>query len=376
MTRPAPPGRSLPPGPAALPRRVVDLCPEDPRWADLAAGSPDALPFHHPSWFQVIQYAFGYQPAALGCADDAGRLLGVLPLFEKHGLLSGRHLSSLPNTPVAGPVAADAGSIRSLLSAAIDRVDSSAARGLQLKVLGAALDGQTGGFSRVAWAPAYVLDLAADPGELPFGGPKDKSSIMRAIRKARRTGVVVREASSLNDVRHWYRLYLETMRTHTAPPRPFRMFELMWELLAPQRRMRLLLAERTAGGRTQLLAGSVFLASGCTVSYLCNGRDAAQLEFRPNDAIHWAAISEACAAGFRRYDLGEVAAGNDGLARFKEKWGAQPVELFRYHYPPHHREVERGVLGPGNFRGALEWTWRKLPRPVTAGLGGWICRRL
>ncbi len=362
--------------PVSTRRRVFDLQPEDPRWERVVANHPDALPYHHPAWFEVLRETFGYKPAALGCADGTGRLSAILPLFEKKSLLAGLHFSSLPHTPLAGPLAADADSLRALVSAAAARVDQSAARWLQLKVMGASLDGLVDGFSRVTWDATYVLDLPDSPEHLRFGSSRNHSRIRWAVRKASRLGVTVRNASSLDDVRQWYELYLETMRGHATPPRPFRLFELMWEILAPQDRLRLLLAERQAGGgRTRLLAGSLFLLHGRTVVYAFNGRDRTQLEFRPNDAIHWKAITDACNAGFRRYDFGEVAGGNDGLADFKEKWGAAPVTLYRYHYP-RQREVERGVLQAGSLRRAAEWAWRRLPLAATAGLGRWIYRRL
>jgi len=153
------------------------------------------------------------------------------------------------------------------------------------------------------------------------------------------------------------------------------MFELIWELLEPQGRARLLLAERRTGGRTQVLAGTVFLFHGRTVMAAFNGRDRSQLEFFPNFVIHWKAITEACSAGFRRYDLGEVPLGNDGLAHFKMKWGAKPVELYRYHYP-RAGGLERGTLGVGHLPPAAKWAWRRLPLSVTAVLGRWIYRRL
>jgi hypothetical protein len=111
------------------------------------------------------------------------------------------------------------------------------------------------------------------------------------------------------------------------------------------------------------------------IFFAFNGRDPTQLQFRPNDAIHWSAMTEACQAGRRRYDFGEVPRGNDGLVRYKEKWGAVPVDLYRYHYP-RQREVERGLLAPGAFRRSAEVAWRRLPLPVTAALGGLVYGRL
>lgn len=367
--------RAKPVDASAKTYRVIDLKPEDPRWEQFVMDCPDALPYHHPAWFEVLRETFGYKPMALGRVDGWGRLSAVLPLFEKKSLLAGLHLSSLPHTPVAGPLSTDRLGLRTLLWAATTTVDRSKARWLQLKVVGPSLDGMVTGFSRAAWDATYVLDLPDDPEHLRFGNSRNHSRISWSVRKASRLGVTVREATSLADVRHWYELYLETMRTHATPPRPLRLFELMWKTLEPRKGMRLLLAERHAGGRTQLLAGSIFLLQGRTVTYAFNGRDRSQLEFRPNDAIHWKAINEACDAGFSRYDFGEVSDGNKGLADFKEKWGAQPVQLYRYSYPQQH-EVERGALAAGPMRHVANSTWRRLPLPVTARLGNWIYRSL
>lgn len=361
------------------PFEVINLGPGDPRWADFVAGQPGALPYHHPAWSQVLQETFGYRLATLGCTDATGRLTGVLPLVEKKSLLAGVHLSSLPNTHTAGPLAIDHASLGALLNGAAARVDHSAASWLQLKLEGPALDGLTGGFSGGSWLPSYVLDLPADPQLLRFGGSRHNSrsnaAVQRNVRKAARLGVTIREASSFSDVRRWYRLYLVTMRAHGLPPRPLRLFEVIWDILMPLGVARLLLAERSGGGPPQLLAGSLFLAHNDAVFFAFHGHDPTQLEFRPNDAIHWSAITEACEAGRRRYSFGEVSSGNEGLARFKEKWGAVPIDLYRYYYP-RQREVERGVLASGPVRRSAQSVWRRLPLPVTAALGGLIYGRL
>src|ERR1700691_3603277 len=191
------------------------------------------------------------------------------------------HLSSLPNTPTAGPLAVDQGSLDALLSGAMTRGDHSAASWLQLKVVGPAIDALIPGFSGDRWTPTYVLNLPDNPEHLRFGDSRHNGAIRRNVRKAARLGVRVREASSVSDVHSWYRLYLVTMRAQSLPPRPLRLFEVIWDILAPLGLARWLLAERSGGGQTQLLAGSLFLAYNSAVFYAFNGRDPAQLEFRP-----------------------------------------------------------------------------------------------
>src|SRR5438094_166073 len=65
------------------------------------------------------------------------------------------------------------------------------------------------------------------------------------------------------------------------------------------------------------------------------------ISLRPNDAIQWRAIHDACASGYRRFDFGEVMEDDHGLAEFKSKWGTQPLRLYRYYYGASTQRAER-----------------------------------
>lgn len=352
--------------------RVFELQPQDPRWESYVSRRTDALPYQDPAWSEVLREAFGFDSATLGCADHTGRITGILPLIAKKSLLGGPHLSSLPCTPIAGPCADDPSSLQALVAAAATDIDISTARWLQLKALDPGIGDLAHGFSRTPQGHTYILDLPDDPGEIRFGTSRNHSNVLRMVRQAQRQDVAVRDASSLRDVRRWYRLYLDTMRFYAALPKPFRLFEVMWAILFPQGRLRLLLAEKRFGTSTRLLAGCLYLTSGSTFVFAFNGRDRGQLQLKPNDAIHWQAINDACAAGFNRYDFGEAGAGNTGLRYFKQKWGTRAVQIYGYRYP----RCEQGTPGPGSISGRADRVWRRIPLPATATLGGWIYRYL
>jgi hypothetical protein len=124
----------------------------------------------------------------------------------------------------------------------------------------------------------------------------------------------------------------------------------------------------------RLLAGSVFLMLGQTVFYAFNGRRLDTLALRPNDVLQWRAIHDACAAGYRYYDLGEVTPNHPSLAEFKSKWGAKLQALYRYYYPaPREREI--GLLESNSRVGQLVHTlWRHMPIAVTEELSDWAHR--
>src|SRR5713226_6039810 len=103
--------------------RVVEIDPQtDLRWEALVTTLPNGLIYHHPAWLQVLEEAYGYKPVNLACEDANGQLRGILPLFYRRGLLTGRQYSSLPRTPVAGPLAYDDQAMAVLVRAAVERV--------------------------------------------------------------------------------------------------------------------------------------------------------------------------------------------------------------------------------------------------------------
>lgn len=344
---------------------------DDEAWRVFVGRHPQGLIYHRPEWLHVLQREYGCRVTCLVCRDGSGEIHGVLPLAWTKGLpftagaRTGRRLSSLPRTPVAGPLALHEHAVAALVGAAVDIVRDIPGATLELKLpwSGSA----TGALTPVAWRNAYVLRLPSRPEDLRFGSSRNHARIKWSIGKAVKHGVVVREADSPAELRAWYQLYLETMRTHALPPRPLRLFEAMWDLLRPRRLMRLLLAIQD--GRQ--LAGSIYVMSGATVFYAFNGCRRGELGLRPNDIIQWQGIVDACLSGYRWYDLGEVSTANDGLADFKAKWGTNEHQLYRSYYP---QPVDRRLDShPPGIR-AIEKVWCRLPLPVTAAIGDAIYR--
>ena len=357
--------------------RVREIDPlVDPRWDGFVTAQPDAVVYQHSAWLRCLRAEYPRPLAGLCCEDEDGALTGVLPLVETRGLpllrrnaSFGARDSSLPRTPVAGPLSADRAVSAALLRAAVERARTRDAR-LQVKRLTADLDGLVPEIGGAPWRRSYAVALPADPAEIRFGNSRNHSRIRWAVNRAHREGVSVRDARGIEDVRAWHRLYLETMREVVVPPRPLRLFEAMWSELAPRGLMRLHLAERHG----DLIGGSIVLALGRVAFYAFNGRRRSALALRPNEVLQWEAIHAACRDGHGVYDLGEVVEGDTGLAEFKRKWGAEESRLHRYHHPPPAADTgddEDGRLA--RVAGAL---WPKLPLAATRSVGDLVYRWL
>ena len=360
--------------------RVINADPfGDERWERYVTAHPASLVYHRAGWLRVLESDYRGRLHCLLCEDDAGDVAGVLPLGHVRGLPLpprggvGARLVSLPRSPSGGPLASTPEAATALADAAVARADELGVP-LVLKAPPSLGAGLSGGLTAVPGDTSYVLTLPDRPEDLRFGNARQHGAIRRAVAKAAKLGVEVRAADDPSDLRAWYRLYLETMRRHVVPPRPYRFFRAMWDVLRPAGMMELLLAEDRSAQPARLLAGCILLTSGPTVVFGFNGRRESALEARPNEAIHWHAIHEATRRGLRYYDFGEVEDGNPGLAQFKLKWGAEPRRLYRYEHP--HVEAaatSRSAVVERATRRART-AWQRVPLGVTARLADVLYR--
>jgi hypothetical protein len=365
-------------------RRVIEMEPADPRWDAFVTAAPDGTVYHHTGWLAALEHENAQRPLMLACEEPDGRISAVLPLmmtrgfpFGLGGAGTGRRLSSLPRTPVAGPLASGQDSLVAVLQAAMVHARATRVR-LQLKPAAPLLDGVVPELVRAAWRVSYVKQLPADPDDLRFGNSRNHARIGWAVRKAQREGLRVRDAEDEQDLRAWYRLYLDVNRRRGLPSRPYRFFQAAWERLQPLGFLRLLLVHRREPVGDRLLAGSMLLMLGQTTFYAFNGVVPEALPLRANDLLQWHAMREAAAAGYRRYDFGEVSEGNDGLADFKAKWDTEAVQLVRYHAPalPADEAGYGGLEADGRVRRTALAAWQHVPLSVTAYVGDRVYRFL
>jgi hypothetical protein len=355
---------------------IVEVDPwKDPRWESFVMGHHEATIYHHPVWLKILEREYRQRSLFLACEDPDGKLQGIFPLLYTRGLplssgpLTGPRLSSLPRTPLAGPLATDRAALSALVYEAMRRASAHPVR-LQIKAPTAELNNDIEGLVRKPWRMNYVVPLAGKPGQsYHIPGGQNRSSIKRSINKAVANGVRTRPAETENDLRTWYRLYLETMRRNVVPARPYRFFLALWDLMRPTEMMRLLLAEQQTATGSRIIGGHLFFTFGSTVTYAFGASCAADFAVRPNDIIMGQAINDASVAGYRFVDLGEVPDGDDDLARFKTKWGAEPVRLYRYYspdFPDSAHESDKAAHSAALFARKI---WNHLPLDMTSWLG-------
>jgi Acetyltransferase (GNAT) domain len=376
---------------------------KDTRWEQFACAHPDALIFHHPGWLAALESEYDQKCVSLACADDSERLMAILPLFYTRGLrlamspvAAGRRLSSLPRTPIAGPLALSTNAETRIIEHAIELARSQRVQ-LEIKTRTAGLENSLQALSCVPWRPTYVEELpshqetdtwqdfwenlrqpracASCDGcrRLRFGNAKRQHRVSWAVRKAIKLGLTIRQAETEEDLQRWYRLYLLTMRHNAVPPRPYRLFQTLWSQLRRAGKVRLLIAEQERRGLKRMVAGSILLEFGQTVFYAFTGCAPEDFSLHPHDILQIESIRGACRRGFRWYDFGEVAEEHETLTRFKTKWGGIPQPLYRYYSGP---PVKRTADNSSQLAVVTRGIWRRLPTKATSVLGDLIYRRM
>ena len=357
--------------------RVIETDPAaDPRWERFVTRHANGTIYHHPLWLQALEVEYSRRRINLACEGPNGRLLAILPLFYTRGLpfgtrgqITGRRLASLPRTPLGGPLSIDQDATVALLKTAVELARREPGVQIQLKTQSMEFDGLAPDLACTPWRHSYVLDLSGDPERPQCSNSLQRHRVKWAVNKAIKLGLAVREAETESELRAWYPLYLDTMRRNVVPPRPYRFFAALWKLLRPAGLMRLVLADRVEGGQSRTVAGSILVSYAHTASYIFTGSKKQDLLLHPNDLIQWHAIHEAARRGLHWYDFGEVPEDHQQLTLFKSKWGAEPIQLYRYYYPRPLVTAAPAPTRTGLLRSLAAAGWKHLPLSATAALG-------
>ncbi len=395
----------------------------DIRWTEFLSLHPDATIYHHPGYLSALESEYGRQCIALACEGPDGNFQAILPLLSTRGLPwrfsrhnVGARLSSLPRTPVAGPLASNGEALKAILEAAVDLVRTGHHGQLEIKTMIQDLDRLVPALRGTAWRDTYVRGLPDNSSleaehaeacaetvtrngccdtcpELSFGNSRNNHKIKWATKRAESLGVETRIADSETDLRKWYPLYLQVMRKSAVPPRPFRFFKKLKSELCSINGFTLCMAEMPAKDSNSLppasqsaesgpgssktasraVSGSILLQYGQKVFWAFTGSNERGLQSHANDLGLLRCLQLSCKQRYRSFDLGEVAESHPTLSQFKAKWGTVRMPMYRYYFPPPSLREGQGTEGDPALLDQIACSiWKRLPLPVIATLGDWL----
>jgi lipid II:glycine glycyltransferase (peptidoglycan interpeptide bridge formation enzyme) len=147
------------------------------------------------------------------------------------------------------------------------------------------------------------------------------------IARSQRENVRVFAASTMADIREFYRIYVDTMKRRQALEHYFfslDYFTAIFEQL--QGSARFAMAEY----RGQVVAGTLYLHDRDDVYSYLGGADSNFQQLRPTNAIIYDTILWGQRHGRRRLILGGGYAPNDGIFRFKASFSPERAKFFVY----------------------------------------------
>jgi vancomycin resistance protein VanK len=201
-----------------------------------------------------------------------------------------------------------------------------------LRSLGWRLQAAEGGFA--AGQPRYNFWVPLGDAD---GVPLTEAQVLvgmnqlwrRNIKKAEKSGVVV-SVGGRSELKAFHDLYVHTATRDGFTPRPLGYFQTMYDALSAEDPGRITL--HLAHHEGDLVAATIAIRVGTHAWYSYGASSTEKREVRGSNAVQWAMIRSALAAGARVYDLRGITdtlAADDphlGLIQFKVGTGGQAVE--------------------------------------------------
>jgi len=321
----------------------------DPRWPELLARHPAASVFHTRGWMESLRRTYGYEPFVLTTTPPGSELENGLPFCRIRSWLTGERLVSLPFADHCQPLFDDRFALDAVLEEACCESNHRAARYVEIRPLPTGLLPQSQDFelqhSQLRPGSDYLLHrLDLRPGLKQILQSFDHSSIQRPIRRGERLELHYEEGTSTALLHQFYRLQVLTRRRHRLPPQPLQWFRNLVELLPREAKIRVLSVDGAPA------ASILTLLSNRTMLYKYGCSDPKFNRLQGTTHLFWRTIQEAKEQGAQVFDLGRSDPDNDGLIRFKSKWGTEERRLTYWRFPQPTSQPG-SVLGKGGKAG-------------------------
>jgi CelD/BcsL family acetyltransferase involved in cellulose biosynthesis len=287
---------------------------------------------------RVLSETYGWEPSAYMMLDEMGEPRAGLPYCRISDML-GERIVALPFSDYCDPLVHDAPSWRHLIESLLPEHLP-----INLRCLHNDLPLDDERFTLAKQAKWHRLDLRPDLDAL-WKAMHD--STHRAIRKSERAGLTVRRAQSEQELRAFFEMHLKVRKyKYGLLAQPYSFFQNIWRQFVDSQHGFLLLAIH----EDKIVAGDFFLDWKDTLYYKFNASVPGDLSYRPNDMLIWEGVQHAKERGFMYLDFGLSDIDQDGLIRYKRKFGTEEKTIsFLRHTPnggptPAEKEL-RELLG-------------------------------
>jgi len=339
--------------------RAADLSqPDEVSRIDGFVRAHGASVFHRPAWLKAVERGTGQRAHGL-IVEQAGRLVGWLPLTELHSPIFGRALVS-SGFAVEGGILADEVAAAQLLADGAQEYARRLCCGTVELRGGPAGDGWD---IRTDSHSGFVMPLAEDDEAQLTAIPRKQRAEIRKSLKGELDVSIGRDA---DDRAAHYAVYSESVRNLGTPVFPRELFDCVLDTLEAD-----ILTVRQGG--VPIASVLSLYHDGAVMPYWGGGTWAAR-RLRGNDRMYYELMLHARRNGCDRFDFGRSKTGS-GPYLYKKTWGFEPEPLSYASWtaPGHERRDADPTSASHQSRIAL---WKRLPLGIANRLGPWISRGL
>lgn len=283
-------------------------------WQEFVEGQVNSFIFHHRKWLELLHGHYGFQIRIPSIASN-GRIRVAIPFLQTRNLRGRKKLISLPFTDYVPVLSQEQLAVATLCQTIQndlrDKYDTIIIRS----------DEPISGFESVSHGVRHEMrtDIPLEQIEASFD-----TAIRRNLLKAERKQLEFVKRTDDSAIEIFYRLHVLTRKRLGVPVQSKSYFrKLNHELIANGLGFVGLVTKEN-----RPIAAGVFLGFNGRLIYKYAASDPCSLDHRPNDWLVYNSIRLAAEEGYRIFDFGITDRKQEGLRRFKSKWGATESDVF------------------------------------------------
>jgi serine/alanine adding enzyme len=293
------------------------------KWDKFVKTHPKSNVYHNSAWFKTITKSFPYKQKGFLILEN-NEIKAGLPLFEVKGLFSKRLVSN-PFRDRGCLLYTNPESLNLLLQKIKELTIDNNYDYLVLKGIEpiANIDLKKYNFTEQKYWISTNIDLSEGTKVL---WKKLKNNAQGPVKQARKFGVTVNSAKSLNDMKDFYNIYLKSRQFLGIPSFSYNFFINIWENMAEKGLAKLFLAKK--GNKS--IAGILLFTYKDIVIDAYAASISEYRKLRANDLLVWNSFEWAEENKFKTFDFGADSPLDKNLLLFKKKWlGTQKI---MHHY--------------------------------------------
>jgi len=317
--------------------------------------------YHLAGWKNIIEKTFHHKTYYILSENNQSEINGILPIVLIKSILFGNYAVSLPYFNYGG-ICTDNGDIgNQLLKEAIGIVQREKGEHIELRHVNPVDNGlpvKTAKVSMRLGLPKNEEDLW-----------KSFSSKLRSqIKKPSKEGMHSRLGRE-EELDSFYTVFSQNMRDLGTPVYSKKFFNNILKEFPESTWICTVYTKEEYPVASGFLIGFKEMLEIPWASSLRNYN-----RYSPNMLLYWSTLKFASESGYRVFDFGRSTPG-EGTYKFKEQWGAKPVQLYWNYWLKNEGPLPE--LNPDNpkYRLAIQ-IWQKLPLELTRIIGPMIVKNL